>query len=47
MEQHTKPLLPLDVSSFKKCGGYFGHGIPVGEITATLHFLLGVSAPLW
>jgi hypothetical protein len=32
-------------SSFKKGGGFFGHGIPVGEITATLHFLLLASIP--
>jgi len=36
--QHTTPLFPL-WSPSKKGGVYFGHGIPVDEINATLYFL--------
>jgi hypothetical protein len=39
MGQPAIPLLPLFSSLKKRCGN-FGHGIPVGEIPATLYFLL-------
>ena len=46
MRKHTKQTLPL-CSSSKKGGVYFGHGIPVDEINATLYFLFCVSVPPW